>query len=205
MPHLKKSFAVLAGILILAAVLAPPLSRIAQLLFAAHMLQHLLLVAGAAPLLAAGGVRLHLRPLWSWLVFVGVFLFWHWPVAFQWAALHPPAQLLELASIFLATLAFWSAALGGRTLSDGGRALLVMTAAVATDLPGVVMLFAPTAICVMPHENAALFGLSPLSDQQIAGLLMWVPANLVFFGIATFLFARWMSPNSFSSTSLVNP
>jgi cytochrome c oxidase assembly factor CtaG len=44
----------------------------------------------------------------------------------------------------------------------------------------------------MPNENAAHFGLTPLADQQLAGLLMWVPANLVFFGIATFLFARWI-------------
>ena len=48
------------------------------------------------------------------------------------------------------------------------------------------------AICVMPDENAAFFHMTPLQDQQIAGLLMWVPANLVFFGIATFLFARWI-------------
>jgi cytochrome c oxidase assembly factor CtaG len=74
--------------------------------------------------------------------------------------------------------------------------LLVMTAAVLTDLPGVVMLFAPTAICVMPRENAAAFGLTPLADQQLAGLLMWVPANLVFFGFATFLFARWIGATS---------
>ena len=204
MHQLGRKFALLAGVVVLAAALLPPLARIAQNLFAAHMLQHLLLIAGAAPLLTAGGIGLSVRPVWAWLLFVGMFLFWHWPAAFQWAALHPPAEYLELGTIFLAALAFWSAAWSGRALSDGGRALLVMTAAVATDLPGVVMLFAPTAICVMPHENAALFGLSPLSDQELAGLLMWVPANLVFFGIATFLFARWMSPSSFSSTSLVN-
>ena len=69
-----------------------------------------------------------------------------------------------------------------------------MTAAVATDLPGVIMLFAPRAFCVMPGENAPAFGLTPLEDQQIAGLLMWVPANLVFFAIATWLFSRWISP-----------
>ena len=84
-------------------------------------------------------------------------------------------------------------ALGTNLLNDGARALYVMTAAIVTDLPGVVMLFAPRAICTMPGENAAAFGLTPLADQQIAGLLMWVPANLVFFGIATFLFARWIS------------
>ena len=77
-------------------------------------------------------------------------------------------------------------------LNDGARALMVMAAAILTDLPGVVMLFSPIALCTMPAENAAHFGLTPLSDQQLAGLMMWVPANLVFFGIATFLFARWI-------------
>ena len=64
------------------------------------------------------------------------------------------------------------------------------------------MLFAPRAICVMPGENAARFGLTPLQDQQIAGLLMWVPANLVFFGIATFLFARWIGADATARLSL---
>src|SRR5206468_2521639 len=100
--------------------------------------------------------------------------------------------LVELGTILMAALCFWSGALGSGPLNDGARALLVMTAAVLTDLPGVVMLFAPRAICVMPHENAARFGLTPLQDQQLAGLLMWVPANLIFFGFATFLFARWI-------------
>jgi hypothetical protein len=78
---------------------------------------------------------------------------------------------------------------------------MVMTAAILTDLPGVVMLFAPRAICTMPAEDAKRFGLSPLSDQQLAGLLMWVPANLIFFGIATFLFARWVSAPNHSVTA----
>jgi cytochrome c oxidase assembly factor CtaG len=45
----------------------------------------------------------------------------------------------------------------------------------------------------MPGENAMHWGLTPLQDQQIAGLLMWVPANLIFFAIATWLFARWIA------------
>jgi putative membrane protein len=189
---MRRVIALIAGLLIAALTLLPPLSNMAQILFSAHMTQHLLLIALAAPLLVLGGVEFSVRPVWAWLGFVGVFLFWHWPAAFQWAALHPPMQLFELASILGGALLFWSAALREDAASDGARALMVMTAAVATDLPGVIMLFAPTAICVMPHENAAAFGLTALSDQQVAGLLMWVPANLVFFGIATFLFARWI-------------
>jgi putative membrane protein len=169
------------------------LNRAADQLFAFHMAQHLLLIALAAPLAVLGGLELRLRPVWAWVLFVSLFLFWHVPATFQWAARHH-AGLLELASIFAAALAFWSAALKESRHGLGTRALMVMTAAIVIDLPGVVMLFSAKAICVMPGENAARFGLTPLEDQQIAGLLMWVPANLVFFAIATFLFARWISP-----------
>jgi putative membrane protein len=174
----------------------PPVADIAQHLFAAHMAQHLLLIAVAAPLLVAGGMEVRIAPLTGWALFVGIFLFWHWPAAFRWAALSPVTATLELISILAAALCFWSGVLGRNNLNDGGRALLVMTAAVLTDLPGVVMVFSPTPFCTMPAEDAAAFHLTPLADQQIAGLLMWVPANLVFFAIATFLFARWMTRNT---------
>jgi cytochrome c oxidase assembly factor CtaG len=166
--------------------------RVSETLFAAHMGQHLLLIALAAPLLVLAGFEIRISPLAGWGLFITVFLFWHWPAAFQWAAQRPVTEILELASILFAALCFWGVALGQSRLNDGARALMVMSAAILTDLPGVIMLFAPRAICVMPRENAAQFGLTPLQDQQLAGLLMWVPANLVFFGIATFLFARWI-------------
>lgn len=164
----------------------------AHFLFAAHMAQHLLLIAAAAPLLVLAGLRTGVPPLTGWALFVSVFLFWHWPVAFRWAAQSPLGELLEMGSIFAAACCFWDGVFGPNRLGDGARVLMVMTAAILTDLPGVVMLFSPIAICTMPAENAALFGLTPLSDQQLAGLLMWVPANLIFFAIATFLFARWI-------------
>jgi putative membrane protein len=191
----------MGGLTVIVAVLA--LDGLGQQLFAAHMSQHLLLIALAAPLLVLGGMDIRLGPAQAWSVFVGVFLFWHWPAAFQWAAASPATRLLELAAILFAAIGFWSGALGESPLQDGARALYVMTAAVVTDLPGVVMLFAPRAICVMPDENAARFGLTPLADQQLAGLLMWVPANLAFFGIATFLFARWIRASRPSTQPLV--
>lgn len=174
------------------------LRNAAHELFSAHMGQHLLLIAVAAPLLVYGGVRLRTQPLSGWVGFVTLFLFWHWPPAFRWAAQNRAGEFLEFASILLAALCFWDAMLDKARLNPGARALMVMTAAFLTDLPGVVMLFAPRVICTMPQEKSGLFGLSPLQDQQLAGLLMWVPANLVFFGIATFLFFRW-----FSDTRLV--
>jgi putative membrane protein len=186
---------------VLAVLAVRLLQPAAELLFAAHMAQHLLLIAFAAPLLVLAGLEIRIPPLTAWGLFIAIFLFWHWPVFFRWAARQPFGELLELGSILAAACCFWSAVLGTGRLSDGGRALMVVTAAILTDLPGVVMLFSPIAICTMPAENAARFGLTPLSDQQLAGLLMWVPANLVFFGIATFLFARWIGAHHRRVTS----
>jgi putative membrane protein len=61
----------------------------------------------------------------------------------------------------------------------------------------------------MPRESPWRWALTPLEEQQIAGLLMWVPANLIFFGIAMALFARWMSdhkpiPRSPASREMVS-
>ena len=65
------------------------MAQLGAMLFAFHMAQHLLLIAIAAPLLVLGGVQVRLPPAAGWLLFVSVFLFWHWPAAFQWAAASP--------------------------------------------------------------------------------------------------------------------
>jgi len=204
-----------AALLVTVLTVTPPLSRISEQIFSAHMLQHLLMIVVAAPLFVLSGMlrplyrnavlQWFLRPVTAWVAFVGIFLLWHWPAAFQWAAQQEATILFEHASILVSAILFWSVALSppvSATLSYGARALFIMTAAVVTDLPGVIMLFAPRAICVMPGENAPAFGITPLEDQQIAGLLMWVPANLVFFGIATWLFALWISDSHKTSSQV---
>jgi len=202
MRTLGEKLCLAGGIAALSVAVLPPLSTLAAQLFFAHMVQHLLLVAVAAPLLAASHVwRVSVSPATAWIAFIAIFLFWHWQAAFQWAAANVATELIELTSILFAAFLFWSTAFDGRELSYGARTWFVMTGAVATDLPGVVMVCAPRAICTMPGENAAAWGLTPLQDQQIAGLLMWVPANLIFFAIATFLFAQWMAPQHKVMTS----
>ena len=84
MRPLSKRIATILGLLAILIALLPPLSVAANQLFAAHMMQHLLLIAVAAPLLAASRMKpISPPPVWAWLLFVGTFLFWHWPVAFR--------------------------------------------------------------------------------------------------------------------------
>ena len=206
MPALSRPLSAAGGTAASAVVVLPPLSRLAEHLFSFHMIQHLLLIGVAAPLLAyasgAGPLRLLrlvrplTRPVTAWTLFVGVFLVWHWPAALRWAAEREGSRLLEFTTILGAGWLFWRMVLQpgvSHGAALGARALAVPTAAIVTDLPGVIMVFSPQAYCSMPKEDAAHWGLTVLEDQQIAGLLMWVPANLVFFGIAIGLLARWMS------------
>jgi len=205
MRALTRNLCLAGTVTAVAVTVLPPLGSIADQLFSAHMAQHLLLIAVAAPLLAASRIQpVSIRPVAAWVAFVGTFLFWHWPGAFQWAARSELTQLLEFAIILFAAYLFWSVAFASEgRFSYGARALYVMTAAVATDLPGVVMVFSPRAICTMPGENALRWGLTPLQDQQIAGMSMWVPANLVFFSIAIWLFARWIGATETPQHKLV--
>jgi putative membrane protein len=205
--RLGRTLALAGAFLSFFLVLFPPLAAMAHVLFAAHMAQHLILIGITAPLLAVARPHPQLTrlfaPLTAWLAFVAVFLLWHWPVAFQWAAQSEAATLLEFATILITATLFWSVLLAPATerqLNYGAAALSAVTAAVATDLPGVIMLFAPRAICTMPAEDAGRFGLTALQDQQIAGALMWVPANLIFFALATWLFARWMAASDRASS-----
>jgi putative membrane protein len=205
MHKLARIGAAACGGAVVAVVLIPPRATDARELFSAHMIQHLLLIVVAAPLFAIAGAigvlpapvaQRVTSPALAWSLFTASFLFWHWPTAFRWAAHGEATRLLEHATILVTATLFWSVALskaGPQRLSHGAAALFVTTAAVVTDLPGVIMLFAPTPVCAMPQEDAARWGLTALQDQQFAGLLMWVPANLIFFSFATWLLASWMS------------
>ena len=203
--RMRKRLALAGGMATILFVLSPPFAGAAAQLFAFHMAQHLLLIAVAAPLLAAGRIfqprggrpvfRALRTPAAGWTVFVGVFLFWHWPGAFRWSARHAGGEWLEHGSILFGALLFWDAVFSPRnSFGYAARGLFVIAAAAVTDIPAVIMVFSPVAICAMPRENALRWGLDPLDDQRIAGMLMWVPANMVFILFAIWFFSRWLAP-----------
>jgi putative membrane protein len=218
------SIACVAALGIILVALVSRLDEWGDVSFAAHMGQHLLIIVGAAPLLAVSrapvvmlcalGMRarraltwfaarsgwnacLHAlaRPAPAWTLFTGTFLFWHLPAAFNWAQRHESVHIIEHLTLLLAAWAFWSAVLvSARShLSRGAAALFVVTAAVVLDLPSAVMIFSPRVYYASIGGHALPWHLSALQEQQVAGLLMWVPGSLVFYSIAIWLFAQWLA------------
>lgn len=217
------AFAGGVGVLVIA--LLSPLDALDDQLFSAHMLQHMLLIVVAPPLLvwsrpatawlwafdlparrvigrvwmgAPGvqrGVRFLLRPLVVWTVSCFALWFWHLPAPYEWALGNAWLHALEHLCFFATALAVWSLVLAPyarRQLGYGASLLFVGTAGMQMGLLGAILTFAPRPVYLV-HSSAPLaWGLSVLEDQQLAGLIMWVPAGLVYTGAMAVLFVAWL-------------
>lgn len=211
-----------AGWLALAAMLLSPLDSLADRLFTAHMLEHEIMMAVAAPLLVVarplatmfwavpqhwrgtlGGVtRLSpLRALWKILTdplaattLHGIALWaWHIPALFNAALDSEALHWLQHLSFFVTGLFFWWAILNGRLRERGyGAAIFYLFAtALHSGFLGILLTFAPAPLYA-GQDAAAAWGLTRLEDQQLAGLIMWVPAGLVYAAAALALMAMWV-------------
>jgi cytochrome c oxidase assembly factor CtaG len=204
-----------AGWLALAGALVSPLHQAGETSFAAHMLEHEVLMLAAAPLLvlseplavmlwafplgarqrlgrlaAAAPVREAWRalthPVTATLLQASALWLWHMPTLFDAALASPAVHALQHASFLISALLFWSAMLHPRGV--GGRGLTVLclfATSVVSGALGAAMAFSESP-WYAPYARLPMtrFGLSPAEDQQLAGLLMWVPGGLVHAGAA---------------------
>lgn len=134
-------------------------------------------------------------PLVAWFLHVGVVWAWHEPGAYQAAAEHPVVHWLQHASFLGTAVVFWWVALAPgsrRRLARGADVLYLVTAWIQSGALGALFTFAAVPIYPVYGVHAARVGIDPLKDQQIAGLIMWIPAGLVYLGIACALFVSWL-------------
>ena len=185
----------MAGLSLLALALLSPLCRLAATLAWAHMLQLMLAIAGAG-LLAAGWRRPRAGPaaLAAAVAGHGALLWlWHLPVVYAAVLTQPVLHVATYALLVLSAFWFWQAVRGA--LPDGppwaGLMALLVTMA-HTGLLGALLTFAPAALYPLHAAGARAWGLDPLQDQQLAGLLMWVPAGLVYLLAGAALLGRWL-------------
>jgi cytochrome c oxidase assembly factor CtaG len=213
------------GWLALAIALGPPLDPLGGYLFSAHMLQHELMMLVAAPLLVLsrpggvllwglpdagrrlfGGMRrigwLHSGWAWlssahgAWLLHAAILWGWHLPALFDASVLNDGVHAAQHASFFGSALLFWWALLHGSGVRNAGAVIYVFTTAVHSSLLGALLTFSPSVWYAPYLQTTALFGLSPLDDQQLGGLIMWVPSGLVFLAAGLVLTARFLRDDS---------
>ncbi|RIY01855.1 cytochrome c oxidase assembly protein [Aureimonas flava] len=175
--HRRRWF--LAAFLALAVAFLSPLCALSSALFSARVVHHVLLVAVAAPLAAlafpartaigsralAGATLAHVVTLWIW----------HAPQPYAFALSSDAAYWFMELTLLLPAFAFWRGVLGRRAASP--PALLAhLTVIVQMGLLGALITFAPAPLYAQHFLTTGPFGLTALEDQQLAGLVMWVPA-----------------------------
>lgn len=208
-----------AGLAALALALLSPLDALGSTLASAHMLQHIMLILVAAPLLVAGKVLATMtqglpssarrgahqvawsskaqaavptlrQPGTAWALHVGALWLWHSAALYEAALGSHWLHGLEHVSFFATALLVWSVVLRpapGPRAFPGVALLLLFAMALQGVLLSALLTFSPTPWYKSYGEGARAWGLDPLVDQQLAGVLMWVPGGLVYVGIALLL------------------
>jgi putative membrane protein len=211
--------AFIGGEFVLMIALVSPLDRLGGTLVSAHMVQHGLLVAAAPPLLLlshpgaafAWGLleatkRGALRVSWRFLsqfgrslsrpmpaaILHGAALWaWHAPPLFEAALRNEWIHSLEHAMFFGTALLFWQAIVSARPgFAIGPAMAVVLITTIHTGLLGALLTFAPSPLYPWYAGRANLWGLSAQTDQQLAGLIMWVPMGLVYVVTGVILAGR---------------
>jgi putative membrane protein len=210
------------GWITLLLALVSPLHRLGGVLFSAHMAQHELLMAAAAPLLILGRPlvpfvwalpmtwrrtvgdwasaapvqgtwRLLTLPLVAWTLHGMAIWLWHAPALFEATLRSDLIHTLQHMSFLGTGLLFWWTLLRGRAGGIGRPAavLYLFTTSVHTTVLGALLTFSSRAWYPLAPATAA-WGLTPLEDQQLAGLIMWVPANLSYLVAALAIAGAWL-------------
>jgi putative membrane protein len=210
-----------AGWLLLVLALFSPLDALGERLFWVHMVQHELLMAVAAPLLVlsrplealAWGIpraaarpmgRLHRLgdPIIAWTLHALAIWAWHVPLLFNLALADEGVHKLQHASFFVTGLLFWHS-LWRRTghPREGVALASLFTTMLHMGVLGALLTFAATPWYAFPATQA--HGLTALEDQQLGGLVMWVPGGLPYLVAALAIVGRYIGGGD--TRSEVNP
>jgi putative membrane protein len=212
-----------AGWFLLLMGLVSPLHRLGEILFSAHMIQHELLMAAAAPLLVLGrpivaflwAVPMRWRKtagswsaahpvqtVWSmisrppvaWTLHAVAIWLWHAPPLYQAALASEVVHTLQHLSFLGTGLLFWWSLFCGREGRLGAPFAVVylFTTAVHTSLLGALLTFSSRLWYPLYASSTAAWGLTPLEDQQLAGLIMWIPAGIAYLIAALAVTTSWL-------------
>jgi len=206
--------AFLAGWLALIAALVSPVDTLSDSLLWVHMVQHELLMVVAAPLMAlssplvAGVWAFRLRaphtfhafgwltaPAFVFLLHAFALWTWHLPSLYDAALEHEGVHIAQHICFFSSACLFWWGMLHGRygRLGYGAAVIYMFATAMHSGVLGALLTVAPYPWYRDYVTTTAVWGYTPLQDQQVAGLIMWIPASLVFLVAGLAFLAAWLS------------
>jgi putative membrane protein len=138
----------------------------------------------------------------AWLIHLAALWVWHIPALFQATLESDLVHALQHISFLFSALLFWWAALHGRQRALGyGLAVVYMFAtALQSGLLGVLLTVSTRIWYPAYADRATAWGLTPLEDQQLGGLIMWIPAGVVYIIAGLALMAGWLRESDMRSS-----
>jgi putative membrane protein len=213
-----RSASAIAGWAVMVLALGP-LHAAATALFSAHMAQHVLLMTVAVPLLVLGrplGPLLNAVPAWrpamtrvlrrrwvttilqpdplfAWSLHAVVLWVWHLPGLYGLSLSSETWHAIQHLTFLVAAVVYWQSVLRGRHAGSTRWAAIAVASLFTTALHatalGAFLTLADAPFYRGHMESTAAWGLTPLEDQQLAGLIMWVPGCLPYLVAGVALFA----------------
>jgi len=176
-----RSPALLGAWLLAFALFVTPLCAMSVALFSMRVVNHLVLVALLAPLLAwgLGGKRATGALTGAAIVHAATFWIWHAPQPYEAALSHDAIYWLMQLSLLASAVWFWRALIA-RWNDIAASAGTLAGFAAQMGLLGALITFAPDPLYAPHALTTATWGLTALDDQQLAGLIMWVPGVLPY-------------------------
>jgi putative membrane protein len=135
-------------------------------------------------------------PVWlAWLLHTATLWTWHLPSLYQLALREPPWHALEHAAFLATALLLWWTVYHPRGVRRNGYAigvLAMLATAMQSGALGALLASTRTVWYPLQDRSVAAWGLTPLADQQLAGLIMWVPGGIIYVVAACVLFLAWL-------------
>lgn len=202
------------ALLVAAVALISPVDRLGEQIFTMHMVQHLLLLDIAPILGILGLTRVLLRPVtrrlmdveraagplghpvFAALLYIATMAVWHVPALYDAALEHAAVHVAEHVTFALAGALYWwhllSPIPGRHRLTGMGPVLYMVGTKVGVGLLGIAITFAPDALYAFYESRGDVWGMSPATDQQVAGALMAVEQSLIMGAALAWLFVQML-------------
>ncbi|HEU4641018.1 MAG TPA: cytochrome c oxidase assembly protein [Gemmatimonadaceae bacterium] len=182
-------------------------------LFSAHMVQHLLLTMLVTPLLIAGTPGWMLRPALrsravaaiarrittgpaAFAIFNLTIVVWHLPPLYNYALAHHPVHIVQHLCFLVASTIMWWPIMSTMPelprLSYPKQMLYVFLMTMPMSLVAIIITYSDSLLYPFYASAPRVLGLSPLQDQRLGGLIMWIPGGLIFAGVLSVIFFKWV-------------